>query len=499
MTALYLIAGIIILALFLIYHKTKRENNSPYYKIRNKLEEDLRLSDFSGDWKKRQEINLQLLWLDTIKERETRDIFGTKKQESESSILSSLNDRDLKFPTKWKLDGLDHFPFVQGIITGYGKTLAENDYKGIYKPNNILPYPKEIIKKALYYMFDYLNYDKPLYNIKEKKQYADNLNGVKVYLSISFVDTGNSDLPKGGIENFEIGKVFYDKQPKENEVNDLMLIDWLDSKGWLLRGASEASTNNWDFAVPCYNRSLELDPENYKSHHCIGLAYHHLKDYAKSIYHYKKALINDPQNKDILYNIGNSYLFDEKFEEAIVYYKKVIDLDPRHGGANNNLAVAYSEINRFDLERKYMRIAAYLKVDKAIDWISKNDNSQNQIKRIQPTRNTPEIILDPVGFITIMGRSIPEGIMIFEPIYEWINEYISNPAEITYLDVNLDIINGTSSSFILELIKKITLVQIKKKRLSINWFYKEGNEDILRSGEDFSNCLGIPFNFLKAT
>lgn len=500
MILLYILAGLVFIGLLLKLYQDKKEKESPYYKIRKKLEDDLRLSNFSGDWKKRQEINLQLLWLETVKEIETRDFTGIKKQESERSILSDLNDRDFKFPIKWNLEDIDHFPFVQGIISGYGKTLAENDYKGMYKPNSILPYPKEIIRKAYYYMFDYLNYDKPLYEIKEKKKYADNLNAINVFLDLSFVETGSSVLPKEGMDNYRIGKELQDKQPQHQEIDDLNLIDWLDSKGWLIRGAREADSNHMAFAIPCYIRSLELDPYNSQTLLCLGLAYHHLKDYTKAIEQYKKALLNNPNNKEILYSIGNSYLFDEKFEEAIHYYKNVIDLDPRHCGANNNLGIAYSEINRSDLELKYMRIAAYLEVEKAIDWISKNDNSQKKEKRILPTRNTPEIILDQEGFIKIKGRSIPEdGKIIFEPIDEWITEYILNPADITYLDINLDIINRFSTKFILMLIKKITYVQLKNKKFSINWYYKEGNEDILKSCEDFSDCLDVHFNFIKIT
>jgi tetratricopeptide (TPR) repeat protein len=498
MTYLYVAAGIILAVFFMNLYLDRKKSHSAYYKLMKKLLEDQELCGFSGDWERKQEINLQILWLEAIREIEMRDIFGDKKEESESSVLSKLSDVDIKFPLCWNLDSLYHLPFAQNIVSGYGKILAENDYKGMYKPNNILPYPKKIIKKAIYFIFDYLNSEKPLYDIKDKKEYAENLNAIKTFLSISFIETGNNDLPKSGIENFEIGKVFFDKQPIENEVDDLMSIDWLDSKGWLLRGAREANINNWDFAIPCYIRSLELDPHYSQAHHCIGLAYHHKKQYTKSIEHYKKALINNQKNKDLLYNIGNSYLFDEKYDEAISYYLKVIDLDPRHGGANNNLAVAYSEIQRYDLERKYMKIAAYLEVAKAIDWISNNNKSQKEVKRILPTRNTPEIIFDQEGFIKIIGRSIPEdGRSIFDPIDKWITEYILNPADITYLDINLDIINGDSAKFILMLINKITFVRLKNKKFSINWYYKEGNEDILKSGEDFSDFLNVHFNLIK--
>lgn len=498
MTALYIIIGIITLGLFLVYYKIKKENNSPYYKIRKKLEDDLKLSDFSGDWKRKQEINLQLLWLDTIKEIETRDIFGIKKQESERSILSDLNDSDFKFPTKWKLDGLDHFPFVQGIISGYGKTLAENDYKGMYKPNSILPYPKEIIRKAYYYMFDYLNYDKPLYEIKEKKKYADNLNAINVYLDLSFVETGNSDLPKEGIDNYRVGKEMHDRQPQHNEIVDLSLIDWLDSKGWLIRGAREADSNHLDYAIPCYLRSLELDRNNPQTLHCLGLAYHHKKDYTKAIEYFNETLIYLPNDVETLYCLANTFLHTERFEEAISNYKKVIELNPSYGSAYNNLAIAYSETNRPLLELENMKIAAQFGVERAIEWITQKGIPFKKVERILGTKNTPEVILNPEGKIQIKGRSIPEDAMhFFDTIDDWISSYLDNPADLTCVDINLEYINGASTKYILKIVRKITYVSLKDKKFMINWYYKTGDEDMLEKGKYFSSALDIPINFIK--
>jgi hypothetical protein len=34
------------------------------------------------------------------------------------------------------------------------------------------------------------------------------------------------------------------------------------------------------------------------------------------------------------------------------------------------------------------------------------------------------------------------------------------------------------------------------KKYSINWYYEEGDEDILEKGEDISSALNIPFNFI---
>jgi tetratricopeptide (TPR) repeat protein len=498
MTSLYIIAGIITLIFILNYFRIKKENNSPYFKIKKKLEDDLKVSNFSGNWKNRQVINLQLLWLDTIKGIETRDFLGNQKEQSENSILSKLDEDSLKYPIKWKLDNVYHLPLVQGIISGYGKTLAENDYRGIYKPNNILPYPKDIIKKAHYYMFDYLNYDKPLYKIEEKKKYADSLNVTKLLLDLNFIDTGNDDLPKEILDNMEVGKDYNDKQPSVNEVDELSIVDWLDSHGWLLKGARYAKMKQWDFSIPCYLRSLELEPHNSQTLLCLGLVYNQIEEFSKAIEIYNKALIYKPDDEETLYHLANSLLYTGRYNEAISYYKKVVELNPSHGSAYNNLGLTYSLVNQPILELENMKIAAQLGVEKAIEWITQKGISLRKVEKILKTKNTPEVILNPEGKIEIKGRSIPEdAVKFYNPIEDWVSEYIINPADITYIDINLECINGASTKYLIHIIQKITYVTLKHKKFVVNWYYKTGDEDILEIGKSFSSDLDIRINFIQ--
>ena len=118
--------------------------------------------------------------------------------------------------------------------------------------------------------------------------------------------------------------------------------------------------------------------------------------------------------------------------------------------------------------------------------------------RISPTRSTPEVLLDKEGIIRISGRSIPyDTLSFFKPIEEWLNEYLNNPSDITHVDFNLEIINDDSCKFFNFIIRKITYVTLKNKKFIINWYYEEGNEDILEIGESFSLDINVPFNFVR--
>lgn len=118
--------------------------------------------------------------------------------------------------------------------------------------------------------------------------------------------------------------------------------------------------------------------------------------------------------------------------------------------------------------------------------------------RIPATKNTPEIILNPEGIIRIKGRSIHENVTdFFEPIEDWISEYITVPAEITSVDMNLEYFNSASAKVFIHILQKITYVTLKHKKFIFNWYYEDGDDDILERGEYFASVLDVRFNMIK--
>jgi hypothetical protein len=120
--------------------------------------------------------------------------------------------------------------------------------------------------------------------------------------------------------------------------------------------------------------------------------------------------------------------------------------------------------------------------------------------RIIQTKTSPEIIMNPDGILKIKGRSIHENVTVFfEPVYTWINEYIEDPADVTCVDLILEYFNSASAKVFIQLLQKLTYVQLKHKKFIFNWYYEDGDEDILERGEYFSSVLDVPFNFIKIT
>jgi hypothetical protein len=118
--------------------------------------------------------------------------------------------------------------------------------------------------------------------------------------------------------------------------------------------------------------------------------------------------------------------------------------------------------------------------------------------RISPGKNTPEILLSPEGIIRIKGRSIHENVTeYFEPVENWLTDYIKEPADFTCVDLNLEYFNSASAKVFIHMLQKITYVSLKHKKFIFNWYYEEGDDDILERGQYFASVLDVRFNFIK--
>ena len=120
-----------------------------------------------------------------------------------------------------------------------------------------------------------------------------------------------------------------------------------------------------------------------------------------------------------------------------------------------------------------------------------------KVKLIPATQKTPEVLLDPKGFVRIKGRCMDKNYSgCPRPISDWIDEYKMQPAEITIIDIYLEYVNGFNSAILITLFRKFLTLKPAGRKLVINWFYEEGDEDILEQGEYISSAIKTPFNYI---
>jgi hypothetical protein len=118
-------------------------------------------------------------------------------------------------------------------------------------------------------------------------------------------------------------------------------------------------------------------------------------------------------------------------------------------------------------------------------------------ENIAPTKSTPEVVLDPAGVIIIRGRSMAPNVIEFsDQIEDWICKYVCNPADSTCVDFYLEYLDSSNFKIFISLLRKIKSVNLKDKNYIINWYYDEGDEDIIEKGEYISLVAEVPFNFV---
>ena len=116
---------------------------------------------------------------------------------------------------------------------------------------------------------------------------------------------------------------------------------------------------------------------------------------------------------------------------------------------------------------------------------------------ILPTNKTPEFLFRPDGMFKIIGRGLfGNRTKVTEQIMNWIDEYLSNPGEVTYVIISFEYLNSFSTTILVSILRKLSQVILQSKKLVIQWYYEEDDEDILERGEYISLTLDIPIEFI---
>lgn len=119
---------------------------------------------------------------------------------------------------------------------------------------------------------------------------------------------------------------------------------------------------------------------------------------------------------------------------------------------------------------------------------------------IPDTKSTPQVLLDPDNnTIFLQGQSYPENAFKFyEPILQWVDDYLvqlDTTAEVT-IDFHFPYINTSSSKCLMMLLEKFDDAYQQGKKLTLNWFYQEDNENELECAEEFKEDLHLPFQLI---
>jgi hypothetical protein len=126
---------------------------------------------------------------------------------------------------------------------------------------------------------------------------------------------------------------------------------------------------------------------------------------------------------------------------------------------------------------------------------------------IEPTEFTPKVFFDPENSVfEISGFSRPENVIgFYKPILKWLEDYNDKvlsqntnfEKSILTLNLKMTYFNSASSKFLLDIMLEFMKFMSKGNKIEVNWYYEEGDDEIMESGEEIADMLGYNFNFIS--
>jgi hypothetical protein len=116
-----------------------------------------------------------------------------------------------------------------------------------------------------------------------------------------------------------------------------------------------------------------------------------------------------------------------------------------------------------------------------------------EIIKVEGTGRTPSIYFNhEEGIVEMSGRSIPENALSFyKPIFDWLDEYVTNPNPETIINFNLEYFNTSSSKCILDMLRKLERLPEEGYKATVKWFFDEGDEDMEESSNDYKSLINL--------
>ena len=114
------------------------------------------------------------------------------------------------------------------------------------------------------------------------------------------------------------------------------------------------------------------------------------------------------------------------------------------------------------------------------------------------TPKSPKVIMDAEkGRFEFKGSSIMENSRsYYEPIFKWLNEYVSNPKD-TLVHFDFDYFNSSSAKAILTVFKSLMLIKEAGCSLKVEWCYAKDDDDMKESGMNFASVIEAEFQFIE--
>jgi hypothetical protein len=110
---------------------------------------------------------------------------------------------------------------------------------------------------------------------------------------------------------------------------------------------------------------------------------------------------------------------------------------------------------------------------------------------IEGTPKSPQIELNPItGDFIFSGRSIPENAAkVYEPILNWVSEYITDARPVTNLRLNIEYFNTSSALWLAKILKILSKINDPDFILFLHLYLPLEEFDELREFDDIKDVF----------
>lgn len=120
-----------------------------------------------------------------------------------------------------------------------------------------------------------------------------------------------------------------------------------------------------------------------------------------------------------------------------------------------------------------------------------------EVLRILATGDSPTIYLNSEkNKFEFVGNSMPENsVRFYEPVIDWLKEYLKSPNPETEFTFRMNLINTSSTKIFTDIFKIINVIA-EKSKVKILWYYIYGDEDMQEMGVDFKDFSKASFELV---
>jgi tetratricopeptide (TPR) repeat protein len=150
---------------------------------------------------------------------------------------------------------------------------------------------------------------------------------------------------------FKQGNAFYFEKQYEEAIacyDKALEIKPDDSNAWTNRGVALSELKRYEEAIASYDKAIEIKPDFFEAWSNRGAALSGLKRYKEAIASYDKAIEIKPDYFEAYYNRGNALGKLGRYDEAFASYDKAIEIKPDYFEAYYNRGNALGKLGRYD-------------------------------------------------------------------------------------------------------------------------------------------------------